>query len=765
MTPLAAGVFFISGFAALLYQVSWQRMLAIFSGADVHSATLIVAAFMGGLGVGNLAGGHLADRLSARRALLLFSIAELFIAVFGIFSARLYYDYLYQQFGQVDMPAPIIGGLLFISLVWPTFFMGASLPLLARALTHGIERAASVIGLLYGVNALGAAAGALVSTWWLLPRLGLDGSVQFGAVLNVLCAAVLFPFAILLKRSVMPVTLAPADEEHTRAVHAPAVAGFSFPVWAAVFALSGMVALSLEIAWFRLLGVMVKSTAFTFGTLLSLYLAGLGAGALAGSAIAPRVRRPAVVFLSLQAGSALAACVLLALLVRTVDRIPAVWGYLGTFEPLSVRAQLAGLQGMPSGSPDSQGPMLFLIMYVGIPALLVLPSTLLMGCSFPVLQRVVQTDLRRIGRRVGVLLLANVMGSMAGAAVTGWVLLDWFGTAGTLRLIALAGALFAALAMVIAGRDASTSGWRLRAAGGTAALMFAATIAGMPGTTMLWTNLHGAAAERVIIGEDGSGVSLVKAQPARAVVFVNGLGQSVMPYGDVHTALGALPAFIHPAPRAAVIIGLGSGDTVHAAAGRRDLESITCVEIVGSQIGTLRALGAVWPYEGLRHLLADTRVRHLAADGRIHLRRGRGKYDIVEADALRPSSAYSGNLYSEEYFTVVRDSLAPDGLAATWVPTVRVRNAFMRVFPHVVSVPGILIGSQSPIALDREAIAARLDASGARDYYGAAGIDIDRMFLEYLSQAQSYGPEIPRASLTDFNTDLFPKDEFDLSPP
>jgi spermidine synthase len=765
MTPLASGVFFVSGFAALLYQVSWQRMLAIFSGADVYSATLIVAAFMGGLGVGNLAGGHLADRLSARRSLLLFAIAELVIAIFGVFSASLYYDYLYQRFGAVEMPAPVTAGILFISLLWPTFFMGASLPLLARALTHGIERAASVIGLLYGVNALGAAAGALVSTWWLLPRLGLDGSVQFGAALNIGCAAVLFPFAILLKRAGATGTVVHApDDAATRPAGTRTKPGFSFAVWAAVFGLSGMIALSLEIAWFRLIGVMVKSTAFTFGTLLSLYLAGLGFGALAGSVIAPRVRRPAIVFLSLQAAAALTACLLVALFVRTVEEIPTVWAYLGSYEPLGMREQVGLLRSAFSGSPDVPLPTLFLIMYVGIPALLVLPSTLLMGCGFPMLQRVVQTDLQRVGRRVGVLLLANVLGSMAGAALTGWLLLDLFGTSGTLRLLALISGLFAVLALMLSARDASTTARRLWVARGATALVFAATLIAIPDTTLLWTNLHGASADRVIVGEDGSGVSLVKAQPARAIVFVNGLGQSLMPYGNVHTALGALPAFIHPGPKTAVIIGLGSGDTVHAAAGRRDLETITCIEIVASQIGTLRALAAVWPYEGLRRLLADSRVRHVAGDGRIHLRRGRQNYDIIEADALRPSSAYSGNLYSEEYFALVRESLAPNGLAATWVPTGRVRNAFMRVFPHVLSVPGILIGSQSPIVVDRAAIAARLEASGAGDYYGAAGINIERLFAEYLSKAESYGPAFPRDSLEDFNTDLFPKDEFDLSP-
>jgi spermidine synthase len=173
----------------------------------------------------------------------------------------------------------------------------------------------------------------------------------------------------------------------------------------------------------------------------------------------------------------------------------------------------------------------------------------------------------------------------------------------------------------------------------------------------------------------------------------------------------------------------------------------------------------VWPYEGLSQPLADTRAQHVTGDGRIHLMRGGARYDIIEADALRPSSAYSGNLYSEAYFTLVRDSLEAGGLAATWAPTVRVRNAFGRVFPYVVSVPGILIGSRSPIDVDLDAIAARLAASGARDYYAAAGIDIDRLFAEYLESPERYGPEFPRESLQDFITDLFPKDEFDLRPP
>src|SRR5262249_47483600 len=131
MLPLSAAVFFASGFAALLYQVIWQRLLVLFSGADLYSVTIIVASFMGGMGVGHLAGGHVADRVQPRTALLSFAAAEIAIALFGFFSRAFYYDLLYTRVGGAVVPQALLPLLLFVSLLWPTFFMGASLPLLA----------------------------------------------------------------------------------------------------------------------------------------------------------------------------------------------------------------------------------------------------------------------------------------------------------------------------------------------------------------------------------------------------------------------------------------------------------------------------------------------------------------------------------------------------------------------------------------------------------------------------------------------------------
>ncbi|MGH9199926.1 MAG: fused MFS/spermidine synthase [Vicinamibacterales bacterium] len=779
LLPVALAVFFTSGFAALLYQVIWQRMLAIFSGADVYSASVIVAAFMGGLGVGHIVGGHVADRVSRRTSLALFCGAEAAIAAFGFFSAALYYGFLYQRLGHLHIAREVVAVILFSSLLWPTFFMGASLPLLARAVTDRIGRAASTVGALYGFNTLGAALGATVATWSLLPQFGLEGSLRVGAMLNVACAASLLPITFWLKGSAadtpFPTAGAGSDRAHPAETDAERLA---FRFWVSIYGFAGLVALSLEIVWFRLLGVMMKSTAFTFGTLLAVYLAGIGLGAVAGSALAPRVRRPGAAFLGLQAAGGLTAAILVTLFAGLADDLSALRGYFGSYEPLSVRESVDALRAITAGrlplaSQPVELPATFLRLYIAVPLLLIVPSTFLMGCSFPLLQRVVQTDLGRVGRRVGGLLLANIVGSIMGTVLTGWISLTVLGTAGTLRLLVVLSSVFALLGMAAVFRTSHNTARRRfgpTVTAGATGIVLLLVVRWMPDDALLWARLHGTSVDRIIFAEDISGVSVIKmAQEGfdgERAVFVNGVGQSVIPYGDIHTVLGALPAFVHPDPRDAAIIGLGSGDTVHAAAGRPGLERITSIEIVGPQLETLRALARRDPYGGLRTLLRDPRIEHVVGDGRTYLMRSRRRFDIIEADALRPTSAYSGNLYSDAYFRLVRERLKPNGLAATWTASERVHNAFVKVFPYVVSVPGVMLGSKEPIVLDRATIARRLADPLVRSYYERAGIDIERLIGAYLDGDRAhYGLDFKRDTLTDFNTDLFPKDEYDLSPP
>jgi spermidine synthase len=226
--------------------------------------------------------------------------------------------------------------------------------------------------------------------------------------------------------------------------------------------------------------------------------------------------------------------------------------------------------------------------------------------------------------------------------------------------------------------------------------------------------------------------------------------------------LGALPAFMHPAPRSAALIGLGSGDTLFAIAGRPDLERITSIEIVRPQLTTLREADRRQIYPGLTRWLQDPRIDHVFGDGRLHVRRAGRTYDIIEADALRPSSAYSGNLYSDAYFSLLLDHLAPGGLAVTWAPTPRIWRTFLKVFPYVWQHGTIMIGSNAPIVFDAADVRRRISDPAVREYYASATIDIDRLLGPYLTGGRAFDPSHDRSGLVDLNTDLFPRDEFAL---
>jgi spermidine synthase len=791
-------VFFASGFAGLLYQVVWQRVLAIFSGADVYAATMVVATFMLGLGLGSLVGGHLADRVGPGWPIRLFAIAELAIGVFAFVSLRLYYDLLYGRLGHLAAWPGVMAALLALGLLWPTFLMGLSLPLLARGLAQRVASAPTLIGALYAVNTLGASVGAFLTAWVLVGRLGFEAAVQVGALVNAACA-----LGALATASLLP--LGEGQDEGCSMSEAPRRKSAPHPIWPcgpfiplpegegtwpeprgptsitrhaagtriwiAVYALSGFVALSLEIVWFRVLSVMTKASAFTFGHLLAVYLAGLAVGTFLGIARARRSAAPGRELLLAQAAIGGYAVLSLAGLTFGLAGLKAFdWllAYLRSYRPLSpsdlfaVIARVGGAGGL--SEPERALATLVLGLYVLLPLAVVGPPTLLMGMSFPLLQRVVQDDVRWLGRRVGWLQAANILGSTAGAVATGWLMLPLLGTAGTVRLLLIFGAVFLSLwALGLGGRAVRAPGWpRLGLAGGLALGVGAVA----PEQASLWAKLHGVLPGQAIVAEDGSGVSVLIASADPVEVFSNGLGQGLIPFAPEHVMLGLLPAMLHPAPTDVAIIGLGSGGTLFGAGGRAETAAITCVEIVGAQqrsLGLLRARGS---RPELEPLLADPRVRFVVADGRAVLRFEGRRYDLIEADALRPTSAYAGNLYSVEYFDLLRRHLKDGGLAITWAPTERVERSFVKVFPHALrwqmsATFRLMVGSNEPIPWRPEAVHARLTAPAARAYYRAGRIDVDEAWAAIAAATVlTIGPDLDRSSLTDLNHDLYPRDEY-----
>jgi SAM-dependent methyltransferase len=532
----------------------------------------------------------------------------------------------------------------------------------------------------------------------------MEGAVRVGAVGNLVAAAA----ALLVGQRAALASAAEAELE-------PAAAGGGakqpLRLWLLLYGLSGFIALSFEIAWFRLMDVGVKSTAYTFGSVLALYLLGLGAGSLVGGRRAERLERPLEAFLDLQLLLLVTAGGALALVARLPPQTP-LYGALVDYWRSEAFFHLGA----------DWSPRLLASLYGLFPLALFGAPTVLMGLSFGALQRAVQDDPRTSGRKVGLLQAANILGCTAGSLVCGLVLLERIGTAGSFfLLIALGGSVFLLV--------------RARAAGARGLVPRAAAIG---------------------LGEDASAVSAIfPGEGERWRVSVNGLPHSWLPYEGIHTLLGAVPALIHPRPEDVAVIGLGSGETAWAIACRPETRSLRVFEIAASQKDLLRQVAEVAPFPSLVELLQDPRVRLEVADGRRALAREERRYDLVEVDALYLTSAGSGNLYSVEFFELCARRLKPGGLVCSQKPGRRVALTFAQALPHVVDFGNMVVGSNEQIALDSAAWLARL-----REPAVASRFDPDTLegIAERLASARP-GDRNPKARVG-FDYDLFPRDEF-----
>ncbi|HET8646573.1 MAG TPA: hypothetical protein VFO85_13855, partial [Vicinamibacteria bacterium] len=334
--------------------------------------------------------------------------------------------------------------------------------------------------------------------------------------------------------------------------------GQRFSLWVALYAASGFCALSLELVWFRILDVAVKSKAYTFGTLLALYLVGCGLGCLLGVALVRRLRRPLRTFLLCQCALlayAGGAVVLLAWLSTDLPVLNSLFHYWSRGSALPRHARVGLLYGV-------------------LPTVLFLPATVLMGFSFPVLQRAVHDDPRTSGRKVGLLQAANIAGCVAGSLLVGLLGFRFLGTTGSLRLLMACGIGFAVVGLKTYTR---------RSVFVEMAALLALLAVMLPTQRRLWLRLHGTEDPTSMVREDATGVAALVPRPGAWLVYVDGKSHSWLPFGGVHTQLGAAPAIVHPAPVDVAIVGLGSGDTAWASMCRRETRSLDVFEISGGQ--------------------------------------------------------------------------------------------------------------------------------------------------------------------------------------
>lgn len=183
--PLLSFAFFLSGGAGLIYQVAWQRILFSAFGIDLVSVTVIVSAFMLGLGLGAIAGGQIVDR-HPKQALLLFALSEATIGVFGFCSPAVLQ---WASDAFFDQSYLVIGIVNFLLVLIPTSLMGATLPILIVHLTRTWGNVGQSTGWLYSVNTVGAMVGALVTSFVLFNYIGLNAVIYIAATINILVAA------------------------------------------------------------------------------------------------------------------------------------------------------------------------------------------------------------------------------------------------------------------------------------------------------------------------------------------------------------------------------------------------------------------------------------------------------------------------------------------------------------------------------------------------------------------------------------------------
>ena len=461
-------------------------------------------------------------------------------------------------------------------------------------------------------------------------------------------------------------------------------------------------------------------------------------GSIWGSRRIGRIKEPLKEFLSVQCFVALAAVVpILCLYYVPTSWLSGVWvyRYWGDADLLY---------------PGWDRASATFVLYFILPLAVMGVPTFLMGYSFCALQKGVQLDAAQSGYRVGLLQAANILGCTLGSLLVGLWSIGVLGTADTLRVLGTLSCIFAIIGLMCSDARARFG------------VLFAAMLIAMwllPGGTKLWMRLHGQPLDSLAkVVEDVTGVSMVAPESAdeKWRLSANGKAQSHLPFGGFHSKLGALPAVIHPQPKEIAIIGLGSGDTAWAATCRTQTSSVTVFEICTAEAPVLQELAATGQWGQLKEFLEDPRVRIVGRDARHALMTEDKKYDVIEADAIRPRGAYAGYLYSIEFFQLCQRKLKPGGLMCSWVPTDGTYSTFCEVFPHIWELDGgfILIGSNDPIPADMQTWKDRIQSTEVARFLGT------NVVQECLTSVNGATQTLRQFSNPMINTDLFPFDEF-----
>lgn len=645
-------LFFCSGMPALIYQVVWQRALFAIYGVNSQSVAVVVTAFMLGLGIGSLAGGFVSKRFPTR-GILIFGVAELCVAVFGLCSLRIFH-WVAGFTAGASLGSVVLFTLLLLLL--PTALMGATLPLLVEHLVSRTHRVGASVSTLYFVNTFGSAVACYLCATFLLRDFGQSGSVIVAACINATVGAVSYLYGRTSGRRGKELVVEFDKVEPPRA-------SIPLPLGMMLSGISGFIALGFELAWFRVYSIASADRAPAFALLLSTFLAGIATGSLLSEKLTASMRPTADV-------QVLTAVLLLAGAVSA-----AVTPLVATF------------------------------MYRGIPFLYTAPgffvAAALIGSVLPLVCRLSVTAGRSAGQGVSLIYVANIVGSAAGSLGIGFLLMNYCSLRQVSLGLSLAAIGFGAFLFIFL-KPAPTipPPWALLLIAGC----FVAVLASSTQYSLLFERLtFGKRAEASVpfahLVENRNGVIGVTQEGA---VFGEGVYDgyfNIDPTNDVNLVARAyaLSAFC-PAPKHILVIGLASASWAQIFANHPQAEALDAVEINPGYLKLIPEYSAVksFPNNPKVHLYFDDGRRWLLAHPGAH-------YDAIIANTTFNWRNHTTGLLSVEYLRLIRSHLNPGGVYYfnTTESDETIATA-LSIFPDALRVINFVAVSDSPLRVDKE---------------------------------------------------------------